>query len=69
MHEEKLSQTESRRLTAYLRDTYKLGIGDALSFWRMTPTEIESRLFNRFGMTITAGEIESALGRSGVPLV
>lgn len=68
MHEQPLSQTESRRFTAYLRERYNLGVGDALSFWRMTPSVIEARLNERFGLTVTAGEIASALGRPGAAI-
>ena len=64
MHEQQLSQTESRRLAAYLRDTYTTNLRDALSFWRMSPKQIESKLSEGQGLTVTAKEICEAIGRS-----
>ena len=64
MHEQHLSQTESRRLAAYLRDRYTTNLKDALSFWRMSPNQIETKLSEKFGLTVTAEEVCEAIGRN-----
>lgn len=60
MSELKFSQTSSRMIVKYFRDSYGVDIQDGMEFWGYTPEDVVDFMKTEYSMKVSVDEILKA---------